>query len=55
MTPAGTSGAVPGWPKALLRFEGAALMATALLAYYRLDHGTAFGDSHLGRIGSLRA
>jgi hypothetical protein len=37
MTSAGPSGAVLGWPKALLRFEGAALMATALFAYYRLE------------------
>jgi hypothetical protein len=36
MTPGETSGSVLGWPKALLRLEGAALMAAALFAYFGL-------------------
>lgn len=70
---------VSGWPKILLRFEGAALLAAASFAYWRLGascgpvlrlalihlahigfdralgyglkYGTAFGDTHLCRIG----
>jgi hypothetical protein len=36
MMPAQTSGSVLGWPKILLRLEGAALMAAALFAYFGL-------------------
>ncbi len=36
MTPCETSGGVFGWPKGLLRLEGAALLAAALFAYARL-------------------
>lgn len=36
MAPGETSGNVSGWPKVLLRLEGAALLAAALFAYSRL-------------------
>ncbi|BBU60750.1 hypothetical protein MSC49_06850 [Methylosinus sp. C49] len=36
MLPGPASGSVLGWPKILLRLEGAALMAAALFAYFGL-------------------
>ncbi|WP_414684757.1 DUF4260 domain-containing protein [Methylosinus sp.] len=36
MLPGPASGSVLGWPKLLLRLEGAALMAAALFAYFGL-------------------